>query len=87
MRTSIATVCLSGSLEDKMDACAEAGFDGIEVFEPDLVASDLSPEEVRARAHGSGSASTSTSRSATSRASPRSCSPTTCVAPRRGSWS
>jgi 4-hydroxyphenylpyruvate dioxygenase len=50
MRTSIATVCLSGSLEDKMSACAEAGFDGIEVFEPDLVASELTPEEVRARA-------------------------------------
>ena len=33
-----------------MDAAAEAGFDGIEVFEPDLVASELSPEEVRARA-------------------------------------
>jgi 4-hydroxyphenylpyruvate dioxygenase len=50
MRTSIATVCLSGSLEEKMAACAEAGFDGIEVFEPDLVATELSPEEVRARA-------------------------------------
>ena len=50
MRTSIATVCLSGSLADKMDAAAEAGFDGIEVFEPDLVASELSPEEIRARA-------------------------------------
>ncbi|WP_102159359.1 sugar phosphate isomerase/epimerase and 4-hydroxyphenylpyruvate domain-containing protein [Zhihengliuella halotolerans] len=50
MRTSIATVCLSGSLEEKMSACAQAGFDGIEVFEPDLVASDLTPEEIRARA-------------------------------------
>lgn len=50
MRTSIATVCLSGSLEEKMDACAAAGFDGIEVFEPDLVTTELSPEEVRARA-------------------------------------
>lgn len=50
MRRSIATVCLSGSLEEKMSACAEAGFDGIEVFEPDLVVSDLTPEEVRARA-------------------------------------
>ena len=48
MRTSIATVCLSGSLVQKMHACAEAGFDGIEVFEPDLVASPASPEEVRA---------------------------------------
>lgn len=26
MRTSIATVCLSGTLEDKLDACAAAGF-------------------------------------------------------------
>lgn len=50
MHTSIATVCLSGSLEDKLLACADAGFDGIEVFEPDLVCSDLSPEEVRAKA-------------------------------------
>ncbi|MFP5253757.1 MAG: TIM barrel protein [Actinomycetes bacterium] len=50
MRTSIATVCLSGSLEEKLSACAEAGFDGIEIFEPDLVTSELSPEEVRARA-------------------------------------
>lgn len=50
MRRSIATVCLSGSLEEKMDAAAAAGFDGIEVFELDLVVSDLSPEEVRARA-------------------------------------
>ena len=50
MRRSIATVCLSGSLEEKMAASAAAGFDGIEVFEPDLVATELSPEEVRARA-------------------------------------
>lgn len=50
MRHSIATVCLSGSLEEKLDAAAAAGFDGVEVFEADLVVSDLSPEEVRARA-------------------------------------
>ncbi len=50
MRRSIATVCLSGSLEEKMDAAAAAGFDGIEIFEPDLVVGDLSPEEVRSRA-------------------------------------
>jgi 4-hydroxyphenylpyruvate dioxygenase len=49
-RHSIATVCLSGSLEDKLLACAEAGFDGVEVFEPDLVVSDRSPEEIRALA-------------------------------------
>lgn len=50
MRRSIATVCLSGSLAEKMDAAAAAGFDGIEIFEPDLVSSEMSPEEVRARA-------------------------------------
>ena len=38
MRTSIATVCLSGTLTQKMQACAAAGFDGVEIFEPDLVA-------------------------------------------------
>ena len=26
MRTSIATVCISGTLEEKLDACAAAGF-------------------------------------------------------------
>ena len=37
MRTGIATVCLSGSLEDKLAAAARAGFDGVEIFEPDLI--------------------------------------------------
>ena len=48
-RLDVATVCLSGTLEDKIDAAAAAGFDGIELFEPDLVASPLPPERVRAR--------------------------------------
>jgi 4-hydroxyphenylpyruvate dioxygenase len=47
MRTGIATVCLSGTLREKMQACAVAGFDGIEIFEQDLVTSPLSPEDVR----------------------------------------
>ncbi|MGX5358155.1 bifunctional sugar phosphate isomerase/epimerase/4-hydroxyphenylpyruvate dioxygenase family protein [Kocuria sp. KH4] len=47
MRTSIATVCLSGTLEEKMYAAAAAGFDGIEVFEQDLVVSPSSPERIR----------------------------------------
>ncbi|MDN3480382.1 TIM barrel protein [Arthrobacter sp. APC 3897] len=47
MRTSIATVCLSGTLEEKMRACAAAGFDGIEIFEQDLIVSPDSPEEIR----------------------------------------
>ena len=50
LRTSIATVCLSGTLEQKLHACAEAGFDGVEIFEPDLVASPASPDEIRALA-------------------------------------
>ena len=47
MKTSIATVSISGSLVEKMHACANAGFDGVEIFEPDLIASDHSPEEIR----------------------------------------
>lgn len=54
MRTGIATVCLSGTLQEKMAACAKAGFDGIEIFEQDLVTSAMSPEEVRSRAAGLG---------------------------------
>ena len=50
MKTSIATVCLSGTLEDKLRACAFAGFDGVEIFEPDLVVSPSSPEDIRSLA-------------------------------------
>jgi len=50
MKTSIATVCLSGTLEEKMRASAAAGFDGVEVFEPDFVASPLAPERIAALA-------------------------------------
>jgi 4-hydroxyphenylpyruvate dioxygenase len=48
-RTSIATVCLSGTLEDRLDAAAAAGFDAVEIFENDLIASPSSPEQIRAR--------------------------------------
>ncbi len=50
MHSQIATVCISGTLEQKLRACAAAGFDGIELFEADLVASPLEPEDVRAMA-------------------------------------
>src|SRR3954469_11449386 len=50
MRRGIATVCLSGTLEEKLEAAARAGFDGIELFEADLLGSPLAPAEVRARA-------------------------------------
>jgi 4-hydroxyphenylpyruvate dioxygenase len=49
LRTAVATVCLSGALEDKLPAAADAGFDGVEIFEPDLVASPMPPGEVRLR--------------------------------------
>ncbi|WP_433285769.1 TIM barrel protein [Pseudonocardia sp. CA-142604] len=53
-RLGIATVCLSGTLEDKLAAAAAAGFDGVEIFEPDLLASPLSPAEIRLRCADSG---------------------------------
>ncbi|WP_432853053.1 bifunctional sugar phosphate isomerase/epimerase/4-hydroxyphenylpyruvate dioxygenase family protein [Amycolatopsis sp. CA-161197] len=46
-RRAIATVCLSGTLEDKLTAAAAAGFDGVEIFENDLIASPWSPKQVR----------------------------------------
>ncbi|TXN28363.1 sugar phosphate isomerase/epimerase and 4-hydroxyphenylpyruvate domain-containing protein [Lacisediminihabitans profunda] len=46
MRASIATVSLSGSLEEKLGAAAAAGFDGVEIFDNDLIASPLSPRGV-----------------------------------------
>jgi 4-hydroxyphenylpyruvate dioxygenase len=50
MRKSIATVSLSGSLEEKLAAAAGAGFDGVEIFENDLVACAATPAEIRTRA-------------------------------------
>jgi 4-hydroxyphenylpyruvate dioxygenase len=44
---AIATVCLSGTLEDKLAAAAAARFQGIELFEPDLIASSWSPRRIR----------------------------------------
>ncbi len=49
MHKGIATVSLSGLLADKLAAVAAAGFDGIELFDNDLVASPLSPREVARR--------------------------------------
>ena len=46
-RLAIATVCLSGTLEDKLAAAAAAGFHGVEIFENDLIASPWSPQRVR----------------------------------------
>ena len=49
IRRAIATVCLSGTLEDKLDAVGGAGFDGVEIFENDLIASSSTPAEVQKR--------------------------------------
>jgi 4-hydroxyphenylpyruvate dioxygenase len=49
MRASIATVCISGSLREKLTAISRAGFDGYELFENDFVTSSLSAEDVRRR--------------------------------------
>lgn len=46
MKTSIATVSISGTFAEKLDAIAAAGFDGIEIFEQDFLASDFTPAEV-----------------------------------------
>src|SRR5215217_8036287 len=46
MKTSIATVSISGDLGEKLSAIAAAGFDGVEIFETDLLAYDASPREV-----------------------------------------
>ncbi|WP_306341391.1 bifunctional sugar phosphate isomerase/epimerase/4-hydroxyphenylpyruvate dioxygenase family protein [Sphingobium sp. Z007] len=43
----IATVSLSGTLEEKLRAASAAGFDGVEIFENDLIASPLRPRDVR----------------------------------------
>lgn len=47
MKNAIASVSLSGTLEEKIRAAAAAGFDEIEIFDVDFVASPLSAREVR----------------------------------------
>ncbi len=51
---SIATVSLSGTLVEKLEAAAAAGFDGVEIFEADLLAFDGSPADVRRICQGLG---------------------------------
>ncbi len=54
MKTSIATVSISGDLPEKLSAIAAAGFDGIEIFETDFLTFDGSPRDVgrMVRDHG-----------------------------------
>lgn len=46
MRTSIATVSISGEFPEKLAAIARAGFTGVEIFENDFLIHDASPREV-----------------------------------------
>jgi 4-hydroxyphenylpyruvate dioxygenase len=45
-RRSIATVSLSGALDEKLRAIAAAGFDAVEIFENDLLSFNGSPRDV-----------------------------------------
>lgn len=47
LRKCIATVALSGTLPDKLQAAAAAGFDGVEIMEADLLSFDGTPADVR----------------------------------------
>src|SRR5580658_484458 len=47
MKTAIATVCLSGGLDEKLLAIANAGFKGVEIFENDLLSFNGTPGDVR----------------------------------------
>ena len=47
MKTAIATVCLSGGLDEKLLAIATAGFKGVEIFENDLLSFNGTPKDVR----------------------------------------
>lgn len=49
MKTAMATVCIPGSLPEKLEAIAAAGFKAVEIFETDLIAFPGSPQEVRKR--------------------------------------
>jgi 4-hydroxyphenylpyruvate dioxygenase len=54
MKFSIATVSLGGALTEKLRAIAAAGFEGVEIFEADVLAHEASPAEIGAmvRDHG-----------------------------------
>ncbi len=47
MRTAIATVCLSGTLTEKIEAIAAAQFKGVEIFENDLLSFNGTPADAR----------------------------------------
>jgi 4-hydroxyphenylpyruvate dioxygenase len=54
MRKSIATVSLPGTLAEKLEAIGAAGFDGVEIFEPNLLAHPAGARDVARRAAARG---------------------------------
>lgn len=54
MRTAIATVCLSGTLTEKIEAIAAARFTGVEIFENDLLSFNGTPADARRMIEGLG---------------------------------
>lgn len=46
MKTALATVSISGTLREKMEAASKAGFQGVEIFENDLTQYSGSPSDV-----------------------------------------
>ncbi len=54
MQTAIATVSLSGTLKDKLEAIAAAQFKGVEIFENDLLSYNGTPLDVRNLVHDLG---------------------------------
>jgi 4-hydroxyphenylpyruvate dioxygenase len=54
MDNAIATVCLSGALNEKLEAIAAAGFKSVEIFENDLLSFNGTPTDVRRMLEGLG---------------------------------
>ncbi|WP_274423242.1 bifunctional sugar phosphate isomerase/epimerase/4-hydroxyphenylpyruvate dioxygenase family protein [Chelativorans sp. YIM 93263] len=54
MKTGIATVSISGNLEEKIETIAAAGFSGIEIFEQDFIADVRSPRVIGERIREAG---------------------------------
>jgi 4-hydroxyphenylpyruvate dioxygenase len=54
MQTAIATVSLSGVLDEKLEAIAAARFKGVEIFENDLLSFNGAPKDVRRMIEGLG---------------------------------
>ncbi|MDT7951685.1 MAG: TIM barrel protein [Acetobacteraceae bacterium] len=53
-RKAIATVALSGTLADKLEAAALVGFDSVEIMEADLLSFDGTPSDLRSMAEDLG---------------------------------